>query len=117
MKWLLAGFFLFALSRAVLRFRDGNINGRELVLLSVFWLVASLVVIWPEVTGRLTQILGVGRMTDAVVYLTVSALCYFIFRIYIRIRNMEHKLRGLVRKLALRESERSPSPGEPPQSR
>lgn len=109
MKWLLVGFFLFALSRAVLRFRDGNINVRELVLLGLLWLGASVVVIWPEVTGNLTQWLGVGRMTDAVVYLTVAALCYLMFRIYIRIRTIEQQLTGLVRKLALRDAERTAS--------
>jgi hypothetical protein len=104
MKWLLVGFFLFALSRAVLRFRDGNINVRELVLLGLLWAGASVIVIWPEITGNLAQLLGVGRMTDAVVYLTVAALCYFIFRIYIRIRTLEQHLTALVRKLALRDA-------------
>jgi hypothetical protein len=114
-KLLLVSFFLFALSRAVLRFRDGNINARELILLCLLWAGASIVVLWPEVSSRLADLLGVGRGADAVVYLTVASLCYFIFRIYIRIRNIVQQLTRLVRKLALRDAERAPSVKEPPQ--
>jgi len=108
MKWLLVGFFLFALSRAVLRFRHGDINVRELVLLGLLWTGASVIVLWPEITGNLAQWLGVSRMTDAVVYLTVAALCYLMFRIYIRLRTVEQQITALVRKLALRDAEQVP---------
>ncbi|MBI5393972.1 MAG: DUF2304 family protein [Verrucomicrobia bacterium] len=116
-KLLFVTFFLFALSRAVLRFRDGNINGRELVFLCLLWIGASVVVLWPQLTMHLARVLGVGRGSDAIVYITVAALCYFIFRIYIRIRHIEQQLTGLVRKLALREAEQTPSREESPPSR
>ncbi|MCX7824590.1 MAG: DUF2304 domain-containing protein [Verrucomicrobiae bacterium] len=106
-KVLLVSFFLFSLSRAVLRFRDGHINARELVGICLFWLAASVVVIWPAVTMLLANLLGVARGADAILYLTVAALCYLAFRTYIRIRDVEKELTELVRRLALFEAERS----------
>jgi hypothetical protein len=106
-KVLLLAFFLFSLSRAVLRFRDGHINARELVAICLFWMAASVVVVWPTVTTLLANLLGVARGTDAILYLTVAALCYLAFRTYIRIRDVEKQLTELVRRLALFEAERS----------
>ena len=105
-KVLLLCFFLFSLSRAVLRFRDGHVNAREFVALCFFWTAASIVVIWPAVTTALANLLGVSRGTDAILYITVAALCYFQFRTYVRIRDVEEQLTELVRKLALYEQEK-----------
>jgi small membrane protein len=107
-KILLVGFFMFALTRAVLRFRDGHINARELVTLCLFWIGASIVALWPTLTTTLANLLGVGRGADAVLYITVAALCYLQFRTYIRIRDTEQQLTELVRKLALRENAKPP---------
>ncbi|MBM3890158.1 MAG: DUF2304 domain-containing protein, partial [Verrucomicrobia bacterium] len=103
-------------SRAVLRFRDGHISARELVGICLFWLAASVVVMWPAVTMLLANLLGVARGTDAILYLTVAALCYLAFRTYIRIRDVEKQLTELVRRLALHEQEKSSQntpPGRP----
>lgn len=119
-KVLLIAFFLFAWSRALLRFRDGHITARELVLLSAFWFGATVVVIEPLISYRLALLLGVNRGADAVLYLTVAALCYFIFRIYIRIRNVEQEITRLVRTLALQDAEKAagaPPPRPEPQPR
>ncbi len=106
-KALLVLFFMFALSRVVLRFRDGHITARELVMLCALWIGASAAVLWPALSGHVATWLGVNRGSDAVMYLTVAALCYFIFRLYIRIRDVEQQLTALVRNLALREAERA----------
>ena len=115
MKLLLVIFFIFALSRAVLRFRDGHINTREMVVLALFWTGATIVALWPATTSLLATLLGVGRGADAVLYLTVALLCYLQFRNYIHMRDVELQLTRLVRQMALSQvSKPSQAPKSPP---
>jgi hypothetical protein len=62
---------------------------------------------FPDLTSRVAQAVGVGRGADVVVYLAVILLFYVIFRIYLRLDRMERDITVLVRRLAVDEAERS----------
>ena len=71
-----------------------------------FWVIASVVTLLPQTTTVAARLVGVGRGADFVLYLSVIALFYLIFRLFVKIEDLELEITRLVRKLALEESEK-----------
>ena len=99
-------FALFALSRTVLRFKDGNINKKELAFWSSIWIALIVVVFLPGIAGGLAEFLGIGRTIDVLVYAAIVLLFYLIFKLYVKLETIEQEITTIVRKVALRKKKR-----------
>ena len=98
---LIIVFALFALSRAFLRFKDNALSIRDFVFWLVLWLGLITVASMPELILRVSEILGIGRGVDMILYLGMVALFYLIFRLYVKIENQEKDITSIVRKIAI----------------
>jgi len=99
-------FFLFAifvLFKVALRFKERKINLKEFIFWIIFWLAVGLVVILPETTSFLANLVGVGRGSDLAIYLAILLLFYLVFRIFVRLDNLDYQLTKLIRREAIEE--------------
>ena len=96
-------FALFALSRAVLRFKDGQITKGELSFWSLLWITLIIVTFVPKVIGFISRLLGIGRPVDAVIYAAIIVLFYLVFRIYVKLESIDQDITAVVRKVTLRK--------------
>lgn len=94
-------FALFAWSRAMLRFRNGQISMMEFSLWSMLWLGAGMVVVRPEWGVPLASFLGIGRPIDVGIYASIVMLFYLIFKIYVKMETIEREITQLVRDQAI----------------
>lgn len=98
-------FVLFALSRLILQFKNSTISVLELMTWSIFWTIVIVVTLVPKITNYVANILGVGRGTDAVIYLALILLFYGIFRIGVKLENIESDITRLVRRESLKKKD------------
>ena len=56
----------------------------------------------PDLTSRIAHLVGVGRGTDLVLYLTTLFLCFVSFTLHLRLRRLDERCNDLVRELAIR---------------
>ncbi len=98
---IVIAFALFAWSRAMLRFRNGQISVMEFSLWSLLWLGAGVVVLRPEWGAPIASFLGIGRPIDVGIYASIVLLFYLIFKIYIKIETIEREMTKLVRVQAI----------------
>lgn len=103
-KVLITLFVLFALSRAYLRYKDGSIKFTALIIWLVVWSAITFFAWWPKFSDLLANSIGIGRGVDALVYISVVALFYAEFRIYVKLQFVEHEITSLVRNLALQDT-------------
>lgn len=96
-------FSAFALSRALLRFRRGDLSIAHLVLWGLFWSGAIVVAFRPETTVALAQVLGVGRGADVIIYLALVLSFYLLFRMFGKVEDLERQITRVVRAAALRD--------------
>lgn len=100
-----------ALGVGVLLFRD-RAPGRQLVLRRLAGLTVVVLgivaVLWPMLTTKLANAVGVGRGTDLVLYVLVMVFIYSAVATSQRIHRLEHTVTTLVRELALREAAAPP---------
>jgi len=100
-KYLLVLLILLIVSRIVLRYREKSLSTREFIFWLLFWLVAGVVALQPDWTGIAAERLGIGRGADLVVYLSLVAIFYLLFRIQIQQKKTEREITKIVRKISL----------------
>jgi len=77
-------------------------GGRLLML--VVGALAVLSVIFPSITQRAADAVGVGRGTDLILYALVVMFLFAIAGMYFRQRDLENRLATLVRALAIHQA-------------
>lgn len=97
-------FVLFAISRAFLRLRDRQISLAEFLFWNSVWAAALVVIFIPQVTIAIARVFGIGRGIDIAVYLSIILLFYLVFRIYVKLDQLEQDTTKLVRMMALNEA-------------
>jgi hypothetical protein len=85
------------------RAKEGVIRTREAVLWSLVWIIAAVVILLPETTSFVANMLGVGRGVDLVLYASVIVLFFLIFKLFTSLDRLEKLLTDIVRKDALRD--------------
>ncbi|TSC84748.1 MAG: hypothetical protein G01um101413_132 [Parcubacteria group bacterium Gr01-1014_13] len=104
---LLIVFFLFALVKVIGRWRAGDLTKMGLIWWSLFWVAAAVVVLLPNSTAYFAKLVGIGRGADLVVYLSLAAIFFIIFRLMIRIESLNKDITKLTRKVALQDDKDS----------
>ncbi|MEK7615277.1 MAG: DUF2304 family protein [Patescibacteria group bacterium] len=98
-------FALFAISRTVRQFRKGALTIAWLIVWILFWVLVSAIALSPNTTNIFAQFVGVGRGVDFVIYVSLIGLFYLVFRLFVKIEDVEREITRLVRKLAIEEKE------------
>jgi hypothetical protein len=96
-------FLLFAVSRVILRLKDGTLALNNFIFWASLFAIALIGVVKPEITTWVAQELGINRGSDVVVYASILLMFYLIFRTNILLENLRHDLTEPVRKLALKK--------------
>ncbi|MFZ6035956.1 MAG: DUF2304 domain-containing protein [Patescibacteria group bacterium] len=103
-KILISLFVVFAASRAYLRYRSGSISNLALFIWLFLWFAVAFFVWWPHAAAVIADTVGVGRGVDALVYISIVALFYGVFRLYVKLEFMEREITQLVRNKALADA-------------
>lgn len=100
---VLIAILLVALYVTWKRARQNVIAPIEAILWSLLWIGAGVVIALPQTATLVANFFGVGRGSDFVIYGSVVALFFLVFKIFISLDRVERKITDLVRKDALRD--------------
>lgn len=89
--------------RLIAKLKSKDLTIKQFLGWLIVWLAAAIAVLWPDLTVRLANLVGVGRGSDLVIYLAVVFLFYFVFRLLLRIEKIEKNLTEIVREEALKD--------------
>lgn len=92
---------VFAVSRAFLRLREHKISINAFIFWAIVWAAVIVVAFIPNVTFYFSNLLGIGRGIDFVVYISILLLFYLIFRIYVRLEALNSSITKLTRTIAI----------------
>ena len=94
------------IGKAIGKLRKREVHIQTLMAWILFWVLAIALVWQPNLTDYLAHFLQVTRGADAVFYLSLIAIFYLLFRIFIRLERMDQDVTTLVREMALLEDEK-----------
>jgi hypothetical protein len=98
--FLLAIIFYFVF-RTAKSFMAKKIFYQDFFLWMIFWGVSAGVVIYPEITQRAAEYLGLGRGVDLAIYLALLIAFYFIFSLRKKNRELEETLTQVGRTVTI----------------
>ena len=104
-QWLLTLFALFALWRAAVALRLKQIDRRKFIWWGLLWGIVIFIIWRPETTSAIAALLGVGRGSDVVIYISVAVIFFLLFHLSRKIDRLERSLTNLVRTLALKQTD------------
>lgn len=80
-------------------------NLLDAVLIFLFCFVAVFFILFPEMTTKIAQLLGVKRGINLVFYSITLFFFFLILKLYARIRKLENKFTEMVRESSLKKAE------------
>jgi len=95
-------FVIFAYSRVILRFKDKSVSGKEFIFWSIVWISIIVVALMPGITSFFSNLFGIGRPIDFVIYLSIIVLFYLVFRIYVKLESQDQDITKIVRNVAIK---------------
>ena len=108
-QFLIVAVVVVVCFRLYTRLRAGELSTGEFIEWFALWLAVGVVGLAPQVASYLAHLVGVGRGSDLVVYLALLLLFYLIFKVFVRIEQLNRTLTNVVRGLALKEAEQKPA--------
>lgn len=97
-------FVVFVLFRTWLRFKQKDITSRELSIWTIFWLLVVGATLAPQQTDLIAQAVGVGRGADLLVYLSIIALFFLVFKVIVKLEKIDKDVTEVVRNTAINKN-------------
>lgn len=97
----------FVILKTVSKFRAKEIPFSLCFLWSLFWILGIVIVWQPSIADAIANILQVGRGADAVLYLSLVAIFYLLFKIFVRFEKIDKDITALVREIAILERKKN----------
>jgi hypothetical protein len=94
-------FSFFALSRVILRFREGRLSWGMMAVWSIAWVSVMAFLISPESFAPVSRAIGIQRPLDFMLIVGLLMSYYLTFRIYIFLGELRSDLAKVVREVAL----------------
>lgn len=106
-QYLLSFLILLIIYRVVIKWKQGILASKDVVFWIGFWFVVGLIILLPDTTSFLAELVGVGRGSDLIVYLSIVLIFYIIFQMTIKIEKIERNITKVVRTMAMKDEVRN----------
>lgn len=100
---IIIAFCLLFFVRLILKYKRNELSAKEMVLWSFLWIIIGVVVALPQTASFIAFYLGVGRGVDVIVYLSIVAIFYILFKIFLRLEKIEKDITKIVREESISE--------------
>jgi len=96
-------FIAVSLYRIVGKIKSGQLNFKESFIWVFAWVFGAIIIFDPALSIKISNIFGIGRGADLIVYSSVILLYYISYKVYLKIDNLQKKLKELSTKIALKD--------------
>ena len=83
---------IFVIYKSVLKLIKKEISILLFALWLGLWIIIVAIDIYPNLIAYVANLVGVGRGVDLILYLSVIAIFYFLFRINVRQNQIDKKI-------------------------
>lgn len=102
-QYFLSFLILLIIYRVVIKWKQGILTSRDLIFWVGFWFVVGIIILLPEATSFMADLVGVGRGVDLIVYLSIVLIFYIIFQMTIKVEKIERNITKVVRTVAMKD--------------
>ena len=94
----------FFLARIFRQRKNSQVSRMEFLFWLVFWFLAAMIIVFIKKIDMLVAGLGFSAAgIDVILYLSIVALFYMIFRLRIKLEKIDREITKIVRKIAIKK--------------
>ncbi|MCK5510779.1 DUF2304 family protein [Candidatus Parcubacteria bacterium] len=98
---MVIGFFL---ARIFIQRKNKQVSRTEFLFWLIFWFLSAMVIVFIKKIDILVADLGFSAAgIDVLLYLSVAALFYLIFRLRIKLEKIDREITKIVREIAIKK--------------
>lgn len=106
---LLSLIIIFVIFKTIAAYKKKNLSLGFVLIWIIFWITGLITIFQQNLVIQLAHTLGISRGVDLVIYISLIAVFYMIYRILVRIEDLEREITQVVRKITLKRSKKSHS--------
>jgi len=95
-------FALFAIVNVLKKKKEGLLGPKGLIFWLIFWILAIILVFYPNSTTTIANYFGIGRGSDLLMYVSLVVIFYVLFRLNVKLESIGRSLTKIVRQDALK---------------
>lgn len=103
---LLSIIIIFILIRTIIAFRKKSLTTGFTLVWFCFWLFGLFLIYDQQFVINIAHKLGISRGVDLVIYLSLIFIFYMVYKLLVKIEELERSLTEIVRNIALKEKKR-----------
>jgi len=96
-------FGIFALLKVILKMKNRKLLLNEFIFWSSIWAALIILSIFPQISEKIANFFGFTRGIDFFIVSSILLMFYLIFRIFIKLEELENKITKLSRSIAIKE--------------
>ena len=96
---------LVFIARAISHFLRNEKTIRELVAWIFFWGFIGAIALFPKITEKMAEVLGIKSNVNAILFTMLGIVSYISFKLIVMVENMSQQITKLTRALALEKWE------------
>ena len=96
-------FVLFAIASVAGKKREGILGSKGVLFWIIFWVLAVVVVLWPNSVQVIANHLGIGRGVDLVFYSALAIIFFILFRLHVKLEELKRDITHVVREKTLKK--------------
>ncbi|MFA4952618.1 MAG: DUF2304 domain-containing protein [Candidatus Pacearchaeota archaeon] len=100
-QWVILILVLFMYFKLLMDLKKGRISLRRFFFWLFIWTGLSLITYFPQIVFFFSNLIGIERAKDLPIYVSIILLFYLLFKISIRIEEIEQGITKIVKKIAL----------------
>lgn len=99
---LFSFFALFAIVNVLKKKKEGLLGPKGLIFWLTFWILAIILVFYPNSTTTIANYFGIGRGSDLLMYVSLVVIFYVLFRLNVKLESIGRSLTKIIRQDALK---------------
>ncbi|MFH1099233.1 MAG: DUF2304 domain-containing protein [Candidatus Uhrbacteria bacterium] len=107
MRYILIAAAVLGIVWTIGRFRKRHVSILVASIWCVLWVGVGVVALIPEATNRLADFFGIGRGADVVLYSAIVVILALVFRMSVRLEQLDRAITRVTREIALREHKKT----------
>ena len=85
----------------LVRYVKGKTSLLTIILWTILWIIVSLFAIFPDISSHFAKVFGITRGLDFVIIVVFAVLVYTIFKLYLKLDNLQDDVNKIVKEVAL----------------
>ena len=96
-QFILIAVIILIVLRLIYKLKIKDINLSQFFWWLIVWLIAILIIWYPQITTYLAARVGIGRGVDLVIYVSIIVIFYLMFRLLLKVEKIEKQITEIIR--------------------